>query len=189
MKLRKSLVVLALVALVAASAASALEVKKDYDKNFDFSKIKTFTVKIGTSWNNELSEKRVVEAVAAKLTTLGWTKAADPASADVEVILHGATDQKQDLQTFYTGYAGGYGWGGWGMGMGTATTTSVTYTVGTLVVDMFTRDNHALIFRGSAADELSTKAEKNQKKLAKALNKMFTNFPPAPEAAKEEKKK
>ena len=189
MTLRKTLVVLALVSLLAAGTASALTVKTDHDKNFDFSKIKTFTTKIGTSWNNELSEKRVMDAVDAKLTSLGWTKAADPASADVEVILHGATDQKQDLQTFYTGYAGGYGWGGWGMGMGTATTTSVTYTVGTLLLDMFTRDNHALIFRGSAADELSSKTEKNQKKLAKALNKMFYDFPPKPKAEKETKKK
>ena len=189
MTLRKFLVVLVLVSLVGAGAASALEVKKDYDKNFDFSKIKTFTVKIGTSWNNELSEKRVVAAVEKKLTELGWTKAADPAAADVEVVLHGATSDKQDLQTFYTGFAGGYGWGGWGMGMGTATTTSVTYTVGTLVLDMFTRDNHALVFRGSASDTLSDKAEKNQKKLAKALNKLFVNFPPVPEKPKEEKKK
>ena len=189
MTLRKFLVVLALVSLVTAGAASALESKKDYDKNFDFSKIKTFTVKIGTSWNNELSEKRVVEAVEGKLTSLGWAKAADPASADVEVILHGATDQKQDLQTFYTGFAGGYGWGGWGMGMGSATTTSVTYTVGTLVIDMFARDQHNLIFRGAVSDTLSTKTEKNQKKLAKALNKLFVNFPPVPEKPKEEKKK
>ena len=189
MKLRKSLVVLALVSLFAAGAASALEVKKDYDKNFDFTKVKTFTVKIGTSWNNELSENRVLAAVEAKIASLGWTKAADPAAADAEVVLHGATDQQQDLQTFYTGYAGGYGWGGWGMGMGTATTTSVTYTVGTLVIDMFTRDNHALIFRGSASDTLSTKTEKNAKKLEKALTKMFLNFPPVPEKPAEEKKK
>ena len=189
MKLRRSLVVLALVSLVGAGAASALEVKKDYDKNFDFSTVKTFAVKIGTTWNNEMSEKRVVEAVEKKLTELGWTKAADPAAADLEVILHGASEQQQDLQTFYTGFAGGYGWGGWGMGMGTATTTSVTYTVGTLVLDMFTRDKHALVFRGAASDTLSDKPEKNQKKLAKALNKMFVNFPPVPEKAKEEKKK
>ena len=189
MKLRKFLVALALLSLFAAGAASALETKKDYDKNFDFSKLKTFTVRIGTSWNNELSEKRVMDAVEKKLTEVGWTKAADPASAGVEVVLHGATDQKQDLQTFYTGFAGGYGWGGWGMGMGTATTTTVNYTVGTLLIDMFTRDNHALVWRGTASDTLSSKAEKNQKKLAKALNKLFVNFPPAPEAAKKEKKK
>ncbi len=189
MTLRKLLVVLALVSVFSAGAASALEVKKDYDKNFDFTKIKTFTVKIGTSWNNEISEKRVIEAVEGKLTSLGWAKAADAASADAEVILHGATDQKQDLQTFYTGYAGGYGWGGWGMGMGTATTTSVSYTVGTLIIDMFHRDDHALIFRGAASDTLSSKTEKNQKKLAKALNKVFVNFPPVPEKPKEEKKK
>jgi hypothetical protein len=189
MTLRKTLVALALVSLVATGLASALEVQSDYDKSVDFTKVKTFSVKIGTSWNNELSEKRVVEAVETKLTSLGLTKAADPASADAEVVLHGATSDKQDLQTFYTGFAGGYGWGGWGMGMGTATTTSVTYTVGTLVLDMFAKDSHALIFRGSASDTLASKPEKNAKKLNKALGKMFYDFPPAPEKPKEEKKK
>jgi hypothetical protein len=74
---------------------------------------------------------------------------------------------------------GGYGyrWGGMG-GMGSATTTVSEYTVGTLVVDMFDAKSKGLVWRGAAQDELSDKTEKNIKKLAKASDKLFKDFPP-----------
>ena len=50
--------------------------------------------------------------------------------------------------------------------------------VGTLVVDIFDAKSKSLIFRGTASDEISEKLEKNQKKLAKASEKMFKDFPP-----------
>jgi hypothetical protein len=46
------------------------------------------------------------------------------------------------------------------------------------VVDIFEVKSKALLFRGIATDELSDKAEKNQKKVAKATDKMFKDFPP-----------
>ena len=42
-----------------STAAVAQDVKVDFDKDADFSTVKTFTVKIGTSWNNPIGEKRV----------------------------------------------------------------------------------------------------------------------------------
>ena len=52
------------------------------------------------------------------------------------------------------------------------------YTVGTLVVDIFDAKNKQLIFRGTATDELSDQQDKNAKKLAKASDKIFKDFPP-----------
>jgi len=63
-------------------------------------------------------------------------------------------------------------------GMGTATTTTSEFLVGTLVVDIYDAKTKALMFRGTATDELSDKPEKNQKKLQKASDKMFKDFPP-----------
>jgi len=62
--------------------------------------------------------------------------------------------------------------------MGTAQTTVSEYTVGTLVVDIFDAKSKQLVFRGTATDELSDKPEKNVKKVEKAAEKMFKNFPP-----------
>ena len=161
-----------LVAAAFARAAAAQDVSVDYDKTFDFSKIKTFAIKMATPAANPLAEKRVLAEVEQALTAKGWTKT-DEAKADAMTLLHGATQTKHSLSTFYSG---GYGWR-WG-GMGTAQTSVQDYTVGTLVVDIFDNKTKSLLFRGVASDELSDKPEKNQKKLAKVTDKMFKDFPP-----------
>ena len=159
------------------AAAFAQDVKTDFDKDANFTAVKTFAVKIGTSWNNPIGEKRVVDEISETLTSKGWTKAA-PESADALVLLHGATEMQKTLNTFYSdmGGYGGYRYGG--MGMGSSTTTTSEYLVGTLVVDIFDAKTKALMFRGTATDELSDKPEKNVKKLDKASSKMFKDFPP-----------
>ena len=47
----------AAVLLALAGTASAQKVNIDFDKDFDFSKIKTFHAKIATSWGNAIMEK------------------------------------------------------------------------------------------------------------------------------------
>ena len=167
------------VALCGAGAlASAQDVKVDFDKDANFSAIKTFSAKIGTSWNNPLSEKRVLAEIEQSLVEKGWAKA-EADKADAIVVLHGATEKEKTLNTFYSGGYGGYGWRGMGMGgMGTATTTTSEYLVGTLVVDIFDAKSKQLMYRGVAQDELSDKPDKNAKKLAKASDKLFKDFPP-----------
>jgi hypothetical protein len=174
-------------ALVVAAARSlsgsafAQDVKVDFDKAADFAALKTFSIKIGTHWNNPLSEKRVLAEIQQGLVEKGWTVTTDDAKADAFVILHGATEKQKSLNTFYSGGGyGGYGYrGGWGGGMGgTSTTTVDEYLVGTLVVDIFNAKSKQLVYRGTATDELSDKPEKNAKKLAKASDKLFKDFPP-----------
>jgi Domain of unknown function (DUF4136) len=155
----------------------AQDVKRDWDKTYDFSKWKTFAIKIGTSWNNQLSENRVLTEISEALTGKGWKKVASESEADMLAVLHGATEVKHTLNTFYSGW-GGYGYGGWGgASMSSGTTTVSDYLVGTLVVDLFDAKTKKLTFRGTATDELSDKVEKNQKKLEKASDKLFKDFP------------
>jgi hypothetical protein len=161
------------------AAAFAQDVKVDFDKDANFSAIKTFEVKIGTSWNNQISEKRITQEIEQTLTEKGWKPV--EANPDALVVLHGATQKEKTLNTFYsgTGGYGGYGWRGWGgMGTGTATTTTSEYLVGTLVVDIFDAKTKQLMYRGIASDEISDKPEKNVKKVAKAADKLFKDFPP-----------
>jgi hypothetical protein len=180
MRLVKTMVV-AGIALCVAGGAWAQDVKIDYDKAANFGTIKTFAIKLGTSWGNQLGEKRVMDEFTEALTAKGW-KPAPEGQADAQVVVHGASQTKRSLNTFYSGGMGGYGYRGWGgMGMGTATTTETEYTVGTLVVDIFDKTGKNLMWRGIAQDELSDKTEKNVKKLAKASDKMFKDFPPGSE--------
>jgi hypothetical protein len=168
-----SVVALGLVVGMAALAA-AQDVKTDYDKAVDFSKYKTFSAQIATSWGNPFGEKRAIDEIEKGLVAKGWKKA-DATSADAIVMIHGATQVKKNLNTFYSGY-GGYRYGG----MGSGTTTVTEYAVGTMVVDIFDAKSKALIWRGIGTDELSDDPEKNQKKIAKATEKMFKKFPPKP---------
>src|SRR5262245_40682355 len=115
------------------ATAFAQDVKTDFDKSANFASIKTFATKIGTSWGNQISAKRVTDEITQARTEKGW-KPAPAESADAIVVLHGATDKQKTLNTFYSGGGmyGGYGWRGWGGagGMGTATTTESEYLVG-----------------------------------------------------------
>jgi hypothetical protein len=175
MKLVKTMIV-AGVALAVAGGARAQDVKVDFDHAATFAAYRTFSIKLGTAWGNEFAEKRVVGEVTQALTGKGWTQAPE-GQADTQVVLHGASQMKKDLNTFYSGM-GGYGYRGWGGGMGTATTTVNEYLVGTLVVDIFDGKSKNLVWRGIAQDELSDKADKNAKKRAKAMEKLFKDFPP-----------
>src|SRR5262245_12925956 len=106
--MRKLLFVFMAAALVAPlSTAHAQAVSKDFDQTYDFSKIKTFAVKIGQSWGNPLSESRVTDELREALTAKGW-KVAPEASADAIVVLNGATEVKHNATTFYDGGMGGY---------------------------------------------------------------------------------
>ncbi len=50
--------------------------------------------------------------------------------------------------------------------------------VGTLIVDLVDSDSGDLVWRGVGSGTLSTKPEKNEKKINKVASKMFKNFPP-----------
>lgn len=174
MKLFRAVLTVSILMIPAMSFAQ--DVKIDFDKTFDFSTVKTYAISIGTRWGNDLSERRVLAEMDEAITAKGWKKAPE-AQANMLVILHGATQTKRNASTFYSGM-GGYGYRGFG-GMGSASTVVSEYTVGTLVVDMFDPKTKNLVFRGTAEDEISDNAERNAKRLEKASNKMFKNFPPA----------
>jgi hypothetical protein len=180
--MRLRLVVAALAVAFAPCLASAGDVKRDFDKDYDFGKVKTFATKIGTSWGNPISEKRVTTGISEVLTAKGWTPAPE-SEADALVILHGAGGKQKSLDISFNGmrgygYRGSRGWGEMGRGSGTLTTTTTGYPVETLVVDIFDAKSKNLTFRGTAIAEVADNAEKNQKKLDKITAKMFKDFPP-----------
>ena len=63
-------------------------------------------------------------------------------------------------------------------GTGTATTVVEPQAIGDLTVDIFDGKNKQLIWRGAAEKTLSSKPEKNEKKLEKSVEDMFKKFPP-----------
>ena len=179
MKTIRNTAVCTVFSLIIMGAAFAQHVKTDFDHQANFSRYKTY------SWQeikpaNSLWDARIKNAVDAQLAAKGWTQVAS--GGDVAVVAIKATQTQRSLQTFYDGFGGGWGWRRFGGGgFGESTTTEQDYKEGTLVVDLYDAKTKQLIWRGSVEDTLSSKAEKNEKKLDKGVAKMFKKFPPSSE--------
>jgi hypothetical protein len=180
MKSLRGTVFSALFFVAVLGTAFAQQVKTDFDHRTNFSQYKTY------SWQqiksaNSLWDARIKDAVDAQLAAKGWNRVDN--GGDVAIVAIATTQTQRSLQTFYDGFGGGWGWRRFGGGgFGESTTTEQDYKEGTLVVDMYDAKNKQLIWRGSAEDTLSSKAEKNEKNLDKSVAKMLKKFPP--EAAK-----
>ena len=164
-------------ALVVPSAAFAQKVNTDFDGAVDFTRFKTYSWTDGTPSPNPLGEARIRESVDAHMVKAGFTKVA--ADSDVVISTHILT--KEEKEVVATGYGVGYGYGPyWGAGMrgGMATASVNTYIQGTLILDMYDSSSKKLVWRGSGTDTASDKADKNTKKVNKALDKMFKAYPP-----------
>jgi hypothetical protein len=159
------------VVAICVFVAWAVDVKTDYDHKVDFSKYQTYSW-LGVKASNSLWEDRIRSAVDSALTGKGWTK--KDSGGDASVAAVGTTSAQPTYTTFYNGFPGWY-WQGWD---GLATTTVDYDKVGTLVVDLFDSPTKKLIWRATATDTLSSKPDKNDKKLEQAVEKMFDKFPP-----------
>ena len=160
--------------LFLAGIASAQQVNTDYDRAANFSQYKTYSwEKIKT--RDALDVDRIKNAVNAALQAKGWSQV--DSGGDVSIVAMEMMHDQQTLNTFYDGFGGGWGWRGFG-DFGDATTTTETYTIGTLVIDLFDTKSKKLLWRGRASDALSNNSNKNIKNLNKAVQKMFGHFPP-----------
>jgi hypothetical protein len=165
----------AVATLLASSPALAQKVIVDSNPAATFASYRTYSWTVGTPAANPLAEQRIHALVDQKLAAKGFSNAtADP---DVVIATHVVTKEEKQL---YVHDYGGFGWGyGYGFG-GTRTATVDTYTVGTLVVDIYDAKTKTLVWRGTGTDTMSSKPEKNTGKANKALTKMFKQYPPTP---------
>lgn len=171
--MKKSLLATSILTLLAVGVALAT-VNTDYSHSTNFSRYKTY------SWTkvqaqDSLWQDRIQRAVDQELSAKGWSRV--DSGGDVAVAAFGSTQNQQRLQTFYDNLGGGWFWRGMD---GVATTTVENVPVGTLMVDLFDKQSKKLIFRGTASDDLSNNADKNEKKLEKDVADMFKHFPPPP---------
>ena len=158
---------------IAAALIAMAAVSTDYDHHADFSRIHTYSW-LGVKAGNSIWQDRITQAVDSALQAKGWQRT--ESGGDATVSAFGRVTQQDTLETYYDGFPG-WGWRGWA-GMGTATTTVVPEQVGNLTVDIFDGNTKQLIFRGRASDVLSSKPEKNDKKMEESVDKMFKSFPP-----------
>jgi hypothetical protein len=166
MKARALLVALATVSVF---ACSTMRTDVDWDGTTDFSRYKTFGFQKGSPARNELAQRAIEQAVAAKLQSKGLSLAAQ--RPDLRVFTHVVMTREQRIDT--VGY--GYGWR-WGGGMRTTTVTNIP--VGTLIVDLVDTQRREMVWRGRATDTVGTDRQERQEQLREAMDKLFASFPP-----------
>lgn len=174
MKALTRITIYAAAAMVLLGSALAQHIQTDFDHQANFSQYKTYSWE-AIKGSNSLWDARIKESVNAQLAAKGWTQV--DSGGDVCIVAIKTSQTQRTLQTVYDGMGGGWGWRGFG-GFGESTTTEQDYKEGTLVVDLYDAKTKQLIWRGSAEDTVSSKAEKNEKNLDKGVAKMFKDFPP-----------
>ena len=171
--MRMTKVLVGTLMLGAASLVMAQSVRLDYDPRTDFSKYRTFALKEGTPAPSPLIQKRIEEALVAQLESKGLKRASGDGDLDVFTHVRVNVEKRVDFDTF--GYRGYRGWG--------TTSANVTeVSVGTLIVDLVDSGRKELVWRGVATDTLpqSSTPEKSEKRIHKAMAKLFKKFPPPP---------
>jgi hypothetical protein len=184
MKRNRLLATIAL-SVLALGTAAAQDVRYNFDKDTDFSKFKTYKwVELkDASKVNDLMDKDIKSAIDTELASKGLTKV-DGDDANLYIGYQGGVGQEKQFTSYNSSWGYGPGWygGGWYGGPSSSTTTGQTSTIyiGQLAVDMYDSTHKDLVWRGVASKTIDPKAkpDKQQKNLAKAMKKLFKNYPP-----------
>ena len=165
----------------ALAGCSTFEYNHDFDPAVDFTKYKTYMwmqvadpAQAHPSGMNELLEKRFAAAIDENLAAKGFTKTETP-PADFVVHFVGTTSQKVDFNSYYTGW-GYYGW------YGGTQVEAVSYTEGTLILDMFDAKTKAMAWHGTVTGVVNPTAspEERNARIQDAVHGLLQRFPPGP---------
>ena len=156
--------------------ALAQSVTYDYDRADSFSNYKTYAWTRGTELTDELNHTRVVRAIDGALVAKGLVRVEPTANPDVLVAYHASFDKNLQI----TGSA--HGWEPFGLGDRWGSARVQPVVVGTLVVDISDARTNTIVWRSLASSDIrpTDKPESRDKKIAKATEKMFKNYPPTP---------
>jgi Domain of unknown function (DUF4136) len=168
----KRLASAAAVAMMLAACASTPNVQTDFDPSAQFSQYRTYAWRATPEFGAPLMQQRITASINAKLGAMGWTPA-PAATADVVIAAQVITREQLSIDTFNSG-----GWGGWGP-PGHSSASVRSYTVGTLVVDMFDAKSKRALWRGTASGALPKTSDKATAKTQEAIDRMFASFPGA----------
>jgi hypothetical protein len=171
--------------LLVTPIVSAQDVKYNFDKDTDFSRFKTYkwvALKDAPKVDN-LLDKQIRESIDEQLATKGLQRVEDD-SANLYIGYQAGVGQEKQFTSYSSGWGHGPGWygGGWYTPGGSTTTSGQTSTIytGQLALDMYDSANHDLVWRGLATKtiDVDAKPEKQEKNLAKTVDKLLKNYPP-----------
>lgn len=176
-KIMKTLPLLLLLVLVATSCSS-VRVASDYDKNANFSQLKTFAfykTGIDKAEISDLDKRRILRAIESELLAKGYTKSENP---DMLVSIFTKSQQRVDVYNNAWGY-GGWGWGGFGgWGWGWNQPSVSTRTEGILYIDLIDAKKKELVWQGMGTGYLSQNMERKEERIKEFVTKVMEKYPP-----------
>lgn len=171
------------VILSALTVALGASVKSDYQKDFDFSQLRTFSFKTERASNdplvaNTIEANRIQNALSSQLQMNGYTPSDNP---DFVVAFYSRSRERTQVQSTGFGLGPGFGWGygvpfrnrwRWGWGPNIWTTT---YIQGCVMADIIDTKTNELVWRGVVQDTVNSigQSEKQANEAAKDLVKRF----------------
>jgi hypothetical protein len=145
----------------ALPVAFGASIKSDYQKDFDFSRLHTFSFKTERDSGdrlatNTIEAQRIQKALTAQLEESGFTQASD--NPDFIVAFYSRVKEKTEINSTGFGYGPAWGWGygipnraRWRWGLGPDIWTH-TYTQGCVMADIIDTKTQELVWRGVVKD-------------------------------------
>ena len=189
-KMRKLLFVS--IAIVILSAVAMADTKSDYDRSYDFSKLRTWDFKMITRMpedpvgTNTIWNQRIRAGLEDHFTLIGYRKI-DDGAPDFLVTYFMGIKEKYDIRYIDYGFPGpwgghwGTGWGRWGrwygwegLGREPIDVWRIPYNESTLVVDVIDSHTNQMVWRGY--DTQTIDFEKSEKTIHKSVEKVVKRF-------------
>jgi hypothetical protein len=167
----------------ALTAAFGSSTKSDYQKDFDFSRLHTFSFKTERDSRdrlatNTIEAQRILKALTVQLEENGFTASDSP---DFIVAFYSRVKEKTEINSTGFGYGPAWGWGygipyrnRWRWGRGPDIST-YTYTQGCVMADIIDTKTQELVWRGVVKDTVNGigQSEKQVNSAAKDLIQRF----------------
>jgi len=146
--------------LVLLQACSGIPVSQDFERDFDFSGLRTFAWDLnednqwGVAGSNELVDRRIIAAIENTLTAQQFSQV-DREKADFLVLYNVEVDQRISSSNVSGGVSMGRSSRGRHGSIGISTGSQVrTYEQGTLLIDVVDVASDKLVWRGVSAQAL-----------------------------------
>ena len=157
--------------ILSCGIAFGANVKTDYDRSFDFARLRTFTFR--SEWKrdrnaNTLVDNRIEDALKRDLEARGFRYVPD-GPADFVVAYY--THEREKVEPTSIGYGMPYRWRwGWGPAFWTR-----YYTEGSVLVDFVTQSDRQLVWRGRVTNTVSG-LDESKKQIDKGVKELVSHF-------------
>jgi hypothetical protein len=170
-----------LLLLSACSSTPSLEARTDYNREFNFSGVKSIAIQPVQRANlaavriSDMQVTRMNESFRNALQARGLSVVDDNAQADLLMVWHLVTEERTDVRTYNTQSF----YNCWRCGPSVSDVSVRQFTQGTLIVDMVDPMSNRSVWRSIVQTRLrDTNAEQAEALRSEAARASFAQFPP-----------